>query len=278
MRYFFPFLLITLYLAAPTGAEAQLVTCGGPGQAECNFCILAEMTNSLINWLFGFMTVVAVLILAAAGFKLVTSGGDVSAKEWAKARITYVIIGFLLMLASWLIVDTILRGLTGSENGMAVWGTFDAGNCGSQTEAVINRDQEDLSIEGGFDHSYEADIEQLTSDDRSGPDDGLRGGNSVVPTGNLVDYNGKKFDSAVVGNVREIASSFNLRVTGGHRTSERNRAVGGVANSNHLTGRAADFVGTRANMEAAKRYAESRGAREALIHDAGSGTHLHLAW
>ncbi len=109
-----------------------LVTC--TGFSDCNFCSFGAMVNKIINWLFGFLTVAAVLILAWAGFRLVTSGGDTTVMQWAKERIVYVIIGFVLMLASWLIVDTILRGLTGSEQGMNFWGSFDVENCGFMRE------------------------------------------------------------------------------------------------------------------------------------------------
>ncbi len=109
-----------------------MVTCSG---IECNFCYLADMTNKVINWLFGFMAVVATVLFAVAGINLVTSGGNQEAMRKAKARLTYVVIGFLLMLASWLIVDTILKGLTGE--GLEIWGSFNVENCGYLKEAKV---------------------------------------------------------------------------------------------------------------------------------------------
>lgn len=129
-------ILGSVALSWPADAVAQgLVPCTG---LDCDFCDIADMTNGIINWLFGFLTLCAVLVFAWAGIKLVTLGGDQAAMEYAKARLTYVIIGFLLMLASWLIVDTILKGLTqstsGEPQGLEFWGTFEVGKCGEQVE------------------------------------------------------------------------------------------------------------------------------------------------
>lgn len=124
------FALFAPILITPQQLFAQgLVTCSG---LDCDACQLAAMTNNIISWLFGFMAIVAVLVLAYAGFRLATSGGDVTTMQWAKGRFVAVFIGFLLMLASWLIVDTILKGLTNDNQGLEVWGTFEVDQCGSQ--------------------------------------------------------------------------------------------------------------------------------------------------
>jgi hypothetical protein len=82
-----------------------------------------------------------------------------------------------------------------------------------------------------------------------------------------------------------LAQCPGLKLTSGRRSVERNRAAGGVSNSWHLQGRAADFTGTAETLEYGLRIVRydrlgrrCTGPEEALIHDVRSGIHLHVAW
>lgn len=84
-------------------------------------------------------------------------------------------------------------------------------------------------------------------------------------------------DNAKAGTQQIMAQFPGLRFTSGYRDPARNKAAGGVENSKHLTGEASDFVGSESEMEAAAAWARSQGAK-VLIHDSGSGRHLHIEW
>lgn len=83
----------------------------------------------------------------------------------------------------------------------------------------------------------------------------------------------------VQGYASAVLTEFpGLRFTSGHRDPVHNARVGGVPNSAHITGRAADFVGTARQMYDAAAWAKLHGARHVLVHNAGSGMHLHIEW
>src|SRR5690606_10294241 len=102
-------------LAQDTG----LVPCGYPGN-PCTTAHLASFANRLIDELIKYLSVLAIIVMVYAGFRLVVSAGDEG--EWTKAKnlFTNVVIGIVLVLAAWLIVDTIMWALTG--DGLEFWG------------------------------------------------------------------------------------------------------------------------------------------------------------
>lgn len=82
---------------------------------------------------------------------------------------------------------------------------------------------------------------------------------------------------------KAFEKKYGLHYTSGYRDPARNKAAGGVSNSNHMKGTpsnpgAIDMVGSMANMEAAAAEARRLGVPEVLVHDAGSGMHLHLGF
>lgn len=117
MKYVIPLFVFGILLV-PVVASAQdgLVTCEGP---DCDWNALIEMINRIVAWLVMFLSIIAVIVMVIAGFRMVTSGGDVAAWTAAKQMFTNVVIGLIIVLAAWLIVDTLLATLTGG--GLNKW-------------------------------------------------------------------------------------------------------------------------------------------------------------
>lgn len=117
--------------ALPLWAFAQgLVPC----EDNCQFCHVAVLLNNIAAWLVGILSIVVALIFAVSGIQLVTSGGNVSAKETAKKRILNAFIGFVIVLAAWLIVDFIMKSLLSSDADLGTWNTI---QCVSQPSATV---------------------------------------------------------------------------------------------------------------------------------------------
>ncbi len=83
-----------------------LIPCDGP---ECQACHFLQLGQNLITWFIGIMATLAALIVAFAGFKMLTSGGNSGKVSAAKEMMTNVVIGFIIVLAAWIIVDTVMK-------------------------------------------------------------------------------------------------------------------------------------------------------------------------
>lgn len=99
------------------GATFQLPDCGW-----FNFCgytniELRVLIMNIINFFLSFLGILAIAMIIYAGFLYVTSMGDDGNSEKAKKIILYAIIGLLVVLASYAIVNTVIRnaGLGGDD-------------------------------------------------------------------------------------------------------------------------------------------------------------------
>jgi len=130
-------MLALLFVLVPNIVFGQdtggLVKCSGP---DCNLCTLVTMTNEILQWVMGVLISLAVLGLMYAGIKLVTSGGDTSAWTSAKNMFTNIIIGFVIVLSAWLIVDTLLKMVLTDEiqTKYGPWHQIDGAQCGGINE------------------------------------------------------------------------------------------------------------------------------------------------
>ncbi len=140
-------LLVATFLFTPLLAGAQgFVPCDGvntsAGGVACTECHLLQMGNTILVWLIMILFIVFGFVAAAAGWGLITAGGNVQAVSDAKSKFTNAIIGLIIVLAAWLIVDTIMRGLLNggdlgtTYSGFSVWSEVQCGSMAS-TQAVV---------------------------------------------------------------------------------------------------------------------------------------------
>jgi hypothetical protein len=80
-------------------------------------CDIAQLAQNVLNDGIFIAVVLSAILFAYAGFQYVTAGGNEGKTGNAKKLFTDVIIGLVIILAAWLIVDTIMKTFTGDKFG-----------------------------------------------------------------------------------------------------------------------------------------------------------------
>ncbi len=122
MKVIIPLLAFVCSLL-PIVASAQLVpgACDNPN--TCGSCEFVETINNVILFIVAISSLIAVIAFIYAGFLMVTSRGDVGQLTKAKGMFVNVVIGLILILASFVIVNTILSGLLNPGSSAISWQT-----------------------------------------------------------------------------------------------------------------------------------------------------------
>ncbi len=110
MNKYFKFSLIVISALVFAGvANAQIVpACPAGG---CGYKELIQLGSNLIKFLVFFASGIAAVMFAYAGFLLVTSAGDEGKVKQAKQIFWHVVVGYIIVLAGWLIVDFVLDNI-----------------------------------------------------------------------------------------------------------------------------------------------------------------------
>lgn len=107
MRRFLLLSVIVLVLPVVAFAAEGLVPCLEGN--KCTTCDLVTLTNNIIRFVIIVLLASIAFIAAWAGFFLLTSGGEPSARARAAGIFTSLVVGLLVMLAGWLVIDTIMK-------------------------------------------------------------------------------------------------------------------------------------------------------------------------
>jgi len=121
MKGFLASLCLVALLSIGTVASAQgLVPCGGTGQPKCEACHLVQLANNVLTFLIQLAVLISGIVFAIGGFNWVTSGGSSGKIEKGKKMMTNAIIGVIITLAAWLIIDTVLKVFL-DDPALGVW-------------------------------------------------------------------------------------------------------------------------------------------------------------
>ncbi len=129
--------LPSLVDAAVIPTQLVPVACNDP--STCGTCEFVSLINNIIDFVLWFATLAATAMIMYGGFRLLTSGGDSSAKTTARNIITNVIIGYAIVLSAFLIINTLLAALAsgGSNSSLLHWNTIECLYPKTPTETAI---------------------------------------------------------------------------------------------------------------------------------------------
>lgn len=119
-------LFTVLFIVAPsltlaaTGIIPTIVpdSCNKTGGCS-SVCDIATVAQNILNAGIYIAVFLSAMLFAWAGFLYLTSIGNASGITKAKTIFINVAIGLIIILAGWLVVDTLMRMMTGADFG--VW-------------------------------------------------------------------------------------------------------------------------------------------------------------
>lgn len=95
------------FLPLFTFAQSQIVpSCGDDNR--CGYCDLLQLGENIIVFIIRFAVIIAVLMIVYAGFLFLTAGGSAPQISRARSVLVKTIIGLVITLAAWLIVDLVV--------------------------------------------------------------------------------------------------------------------------------------------------------------------------
>jgi uncharacterized membrane protein len=117
------FLSLAVFFPIPTHATCDFhgITCvcmGPQGEGDCSFEDLVAAALKLVNWGTIFALEFSVIVLAYAGFKYMTSDGNPGKRSEATGMLLKVVIGIVIIVAAWLIVNVIVTTLGVNTGGI----------------------------------------------------------------------------------------------------------------------------------------------------------------
>jgi len=114
------YILATLLFLIPPYARAQNIwkgtSCapgGGGPTGPCSVCDSLIVTSNIITYLAQFAVLISVAMMVYGAILMMVSGGDEGKFKDGKSKITNAIIGLVVVMLAWVIINTVLRLLTG---------------------------------------------------------------------------------------------------------------------------------------------------------------------
>lgn len=121
---------LLVFLTAPAIVSSAvmpgpIVTCNGAvagnGLPACTVCNIAQVAQNVLNTGIFVAVFLSAILFAWAGFKYLTNVANSGGVSEAKTLFGNVLIGLLIILGAWLVIDTIMRTLVNPDALFGPW-------------------------------------------------------------------------------------------------------------------------------------------------------------
>ena len=109
-------LLLFVFLGAAASVSAEgLVKCSGD---DCNLCNLFQTIMGIVDYCIKtLIPLIAVLLIAWGGFRMVINQNNSDVANQTKAIITAAVVGLAIIYGGWAVVDMFMQGMNYNANG-----------------------------------------------------------------------------------------------------------------------------------------------------------------
>ena len=106
-------------VALGAGLPDKIVPCTGAlGAHPCGVCDIAQLAQNVLNTGIYIAIFFSAILFAYAGWETLTSGGNSEQYQKGVKIFSSVVIGLVIILAGWLLVDTLMKTLTNGSFGL----------------------------------------------------------------------------------------------------------------------------------------------------------------
>lgn len=103
---------------AQAGLPKQIVPCAGAeardGLPACTVCHIAELAQNLLNSAIFLAVFMSAILFAYAGWLYLTNEA-LHAQNEARGLFKDVVIGLIIILGAWLVIDTLMKTVSGGD-------------------------------------------------------------------------------------------------------------------------------------------------------------------
>lgn len=132
VRILLPLLVVGMLIALPVDAQAANASffgpiidrdclCNGPGEIAPDWGCVLDIVHNTLNLLFSLAILVFALAVAYSGFQIMLNPTNPEKRTEARKMLLNIVVGLMIALSAWLIVDFVMRIFYEDSAGWGPW-------------------------------------------------------------------------------------------------------------------------------------------------------------